>query len=94
VIDNNNNPEQCNVPDGLRSNDLSNRNLTLYQLCLVEGTSIEGKWSAHTLFKITLNNITFVDMYPHVKYFDCVLPLLYMCSSFKINFCDFFFFLL
>jgi hypothetical protein len=23
VIDNNNNPEQCNVPNGLRSNDLS-----------------------------------------------------------------------
>jgi hypothetical protein len=35
--DNNNNPEQCNVPDGLRSNDLSNRKQTLYQLCIVEG---------------------------------------------------------
>ena len=37
VIDNNNNPEQCNVPDRLRSNDLSNRKQTLNQLCLVEG---------------------------------------------------------
>ena len=37
MIDNNNNPEQCNAPNGLRSNDLSNRKQTLYQLCLVEG---------------------------------------------------------
>jgi hypothetical protein len=36
-FDNNNNPEQCNVPDGFRSNAISNRKPTLSQLCLAEG---------------------------------------------------------
>jgi hypothetical protein len=35
--DNNNNPEQCNVPDGFRSNAISNHKPTLSQLCLAEG---------------------------------------------------------
>ena len=47
-----------------------------------KATSSEGRWSAHILFKITLNNNTFVYMYPHVKYFDYVLLHLRIFSSF------------
>ena len=84
------------IRDGIGSEPIGD--ITLFRVIIVIGSQVKfkttssgGRWSTHTLIKITLNNNTFVDMYPHVNYFDCVLPLLYIFSSFKINF-EFFFF--